>query len=366
MSRRAFFFVTLAVAAAATGCEEIPSSTGGGGAGGSSSDPGTALDVPTGTDSVYVDLDAPAIVTATDAWELRFDGPRIFTNGGASGTGKSAAFGPNDLEVFDAGDVPTDVPFLIKDEAGGAFIKWYAYDGSTHLLYSRFHVYGVRRASELYKVQILGFYGEQAGAPVSALYQLRAAKVSSAGVETTVTYTDVDGTAGSTSEPTPSDPSGCIRLSTGIITSLTPAEAAASPDWDLCFRRATISVNGGDGAAGDVEAVDLMADQTASEVLEDVMMRTADSELPAFDAVTNTELTATDLSWLKDGVVSAFTNKWTTAGSNPLEPAPYSWIVAGSDGETPFAVVFDGFDGATATEVGTVHLRVKQLKGSLP
>lgn len=349
---------------ASVGCEEVPATTGGGGAGGAS-DPGASLDVPTGADPVYVDLDTPAIVTASDAWELRFDGPRIFTNGGASGSGKSSAFGPNDLDVFDAGKVPTDVPFLIKDEAGGAFIKWYAYDGNTHLLYSRFHTYGIRRAGELYKVQILGFYGEQQGAPVAALYQVRAAAVSSSGVEATATYVDIDGTAGTT-EPTPSDPSGCLRLSTGAVSLLTPAEASASSDWDLCFRRATISVNGGDGAAGDVEAVDLQADQTTTEVLEDVMAKTADSEQPAFDAVTDPQLEATDLLWLKDGVVSAFTNRWTTPGVTPLEPAPFSWVVAGSDGETPFAVVFDGFDGATATSVGTVHLRVKHLQGSLP
>lgn len=370
-ARRVLAAVGALVSIGVLACDEIPDSQqGGGGTGGAGGgDPlaeGTLLLVPTSAEPTYVDLDQPAIVGANDAWELRFEGKNILTNGGVSGPGKSGAFGPNDLSTFGDDTVPADIPFLFKDEIGGAFVKWFAYDGAEHVLYSRFHRYGVRRSGELYKLQVIGFYGEQQGAPISGLYQIRWAKLDAAGAEATVTLADLDGTAGGVMEPTASDPSGCLRLSTGVVTQLTPAEAAASADWDVCFRRATISVNGGDGAAGDVEAIDLDAANTGKETLAEVMTRTADSELAAFDGVTYEELSDPTLVWLKDGVVSAFTNRWLATGGDILAPAEYSWLVAGSDGETPFFIAFEGFDGATAETIGTARLRVKHINGTLP
>lgn len=368
--------VLFALATYATGCDEIgTSSVGGGGSGGASSsgtgaaDPfagGTPLDVPTGEEPTYVDLDGPAIVTADDAWELKFDGKNIQTNGGVSGSEKGAAFGPLDLEAFADDGVPSDVPFLFEDEFGGAFARWFAYDGAEHVLYSRFHVYGIRRGGELYKLQVLGFYGEAQGAPLPGLYRLRYARVTEAGVEETVEIPKLDGTAGGTSEPTDDDASGCIRLDTGAMTQLTPAEAKASDEWDVCFRRATISVNGGDGAAADVEAVDLDLDQTAGEMLSEIAERTAESELAAFDAVDAGVLMDPSTAWLSDGVISAFTNRWFEVGSDPLVPASHAWLVASSDGETPFFVGFESFTGATASSPGTIALRVKAIGGTLP
>lgn len=356
----------LCVLAFTAGCDEVPEALGGGGSGGG--DPlgeGTLVEVPTGDEPTYVDLDSAAIVTAADAWDLRFEGKNILTNGGVSGDGDGAAFGPNDLAQFSDDTVPADVPFLFEDEEGGAFFRWYAYDGSAHLLYSRFHVYGIRREGELYKVQVLRFYDEQAGAPVPALYQLRVATVTASAVGETEVI-DVDGTAGGMTEPSESDPSGCVRLSTRAVSLLTPAEAKASTDWDLCFRRATISVNGGDNAAGDVEAVDLMADETAGEQLAVVMEKTAESELSSFESPDEATLTASDVVWVQDGVISAFSNRWLKPGASPLEPGAFSWLVAASDGIEPFFVAFEGFDGATADGVGTVRMRVKPIGGSLP
>ncbi|MBL8742017.1 MAG: HmuY family protein, partial [Myxococcales bacterium] len=244
MVRKVFALGCLSLVVFAAGCDEVPNEDGGGGpgGGGGGGDPlaeGTLVEVPTGDEPTYVDLDSASIVGATDAWDLRFERKNIFTNGGASGDGEGAAFGPNDLATFGDDTVPADIPFLFEDEEGGAFFRWYAYDGSTHLLYSRFHVYGIRRPGELYKVQVLRFYDEQAGAPVPALYQLRVATITDAGVGETEVI-DIDGTAGGMTEPNESDPSGCVRLSTRAVSLLTPAEAAASTDWDLCFRRATI------------------------------------------------------------------------------------------------------------------------------
>jgi hypothetical protein len=355
-------------AVGALGCDETPAQ-GGGGAGGEADrgggDPfasGAPLAVPTGDEPTYVDLDRLAVVTADDAWDLRFEGAQIFTNGGVSGEGEGGAFGPLDLGDFSESSVPADIPFLFDDEEGGAFLDWYAYDSANHLLYSRFHVFGVRRGEQHYKIQVLGFYGEAEGAPVSALYQVRFAVLSDGEIGATQAI-EVDGSAGGI-EPGPDDPSGCVNLGTGEQTLLTPAEAEASPDWDLCFRRAVISVNGAPEAK--VQAVDLMSGATAGESLADVMEKTAASELGVFDAVDSQALSGSALEWLSDGVFSAFSGEWLVAGSDPLEPALATWLVAGADGVAPFFVGFESLEGAAATSVGTVHLRVKKLEGSLP
>lgn len=353
------------------GCDDSgPSGTGGSG-GGTSSTTDTApfasgdpLDVPVPeTGRVFVDLDVPGLVDEGAAWELAFEGRDVFTNGGESGPGMGSAFGPLDAIDFQSEEVPYH-PFLIEDEPAGAFVDWYKYDGTVHVLYGRYHVFGVRRGDSLYKVQILGFYGEVAGAPVAAIYSLRYAPVTAAGVGPTTTLTEVDGTAGG-SMGTPDDPSACLTLSTGEVKLLLPSQAVTSPDWDLCFRRAVISVNGDLGGPGGVEAVDLERDKTKDEKLEDVMSLTADSELPRFDAVTHADLSDPALPWTGDTIMSAFTDLWLEPGASPLKPAEYAWLVAGSDGTTAFVVGFEGFTGATDKGPGTVHLRVRKLKYSL-
>lgn len=361
------------------GCEEIPgdggtgaAGTGGGdhmsGVGGSGGNPfekGTLLEIAVDSGPQFVDLDGPAIVSESDAWELEFEGIDIFTNGGASGSGASRAFGPLDALTFLGDAVPSDIPFMTEDEPGGALFDWYEYDGTTHALYSRYHVIGVRRGTDVFKVQVLGYYGEVQGAPVSALFQVRSARVTAQGVEATTLWENIDGTAGG-GAPTDADPSGCIVLSTGARLALTPSEMAASSEWDLCFRRDSISVNGEEGGPGGVEAVNLQAAALATETIDEVKERTAESELAAFDAVDNTALSAPGLAWRGDGIVSAFSGKWLETGKSPLAPESAAWLVAGADGETPFFVAFESFTGSTASSVGTVQLRVKKIGGSLP
>ncbi|NUP13667.1 MAG: hypothetical protein HOW73_47130 [Polyangiaceae bacterium] len=352
-------------------CDEVPETTGGGGqggdGGGGGGDPfasGEPLDVDSNAGRAYVDLDTVAIVAESDAWDVVIDGREVYTNGGVSGSGKGAAF-PIDAPVFADDTVPADVPFLIEDQSGGPFVDWYVYDGGTHQVYSRYHVFGVRRGEELYKVQILSFYGEVEGAPVPAVYQLRSARVTDAGVEETVLHVNVDGTAGGAG-PEPSEPSGCLRLATDERFMLTPEEAKSSSDWDLCFRRDAVLLNGGTGGAVGIDAVDLQASESAGETLADVMDLTPESELPAFDAVAYTDLTDASLSYRTDGVVTAFTDKWIEPGSNPLEPGMLAFLVAGADGETPFFVAFEKLTGATAESPGIVTMRIKAIGGSLP
>ncbi|NUP10386.1 MAG: hypothetical protein HOW73_30415 [Polyangiaceae bacterium] len=357
------------------GCDEVSTdgTSGVGGSGGEAEgghaidDPfegATPLDVAVESGPTFVDLDGPAVVDETDDWELRFEGVDIHTNGGASGDGQSKAFGPLSAETFLTDSVPSDLPFMIVDEPGGAFVDWYAYDGTAHALYSRYHVIGVRRGDELFKIQILGYYGEEEGAPVSALIQARSARVTPEEVGSTTHWENIDATAGGPS-PTEDDPSGCIVLGTGERIDLTPSEAAASTEWDLCFRRDGIIVNGGQGGPGGVEAVNLQAAGLDGETLEEVAERTAESELALFDAVDYAALTAPGLAWRGDGVVSAFTGGWLTIGDE-IAVVEGTWVVAGKDGVTPFFVTFESVTGASPSAAGTIHLYVKKVGGTLP
>lgn len=221
----------------------------------------------------------------------------------------------------------------------------------------------MRRGDELYKVQIVGYYGEVQGAPVSAVYALRVADLSGGGSGETVLLEGIDGTAGGLS-PTAEDPSACLRLSDLSLSSLTPAEALVSSDWDLCFRRSNISVNGGEAGPGGVEAVNLMSDAVASERLEEVKARPPESELAAFESITAGDLEMPGLVWLSDGVRSAFTGAWLDTSVAPAVPERACFLVAADDGSTPFLVLPEAitFEGSSPK---TVSLRFKKLEGSL-
>lgn len=359
--------VLLSVASFVSACDEVPEDgTGAGGSGGVAATEGTPFDVPVNDQKVYVDLDAPAVVTEADGWDLAFQGRNVFTNGGVSGSADGSAFGPLDKTQFNDDLVPADVPFMIDDIYGGPFVDWWMYEPSEHVIYSRFHVFGVKRGSEYHKVQLISFYGEVGGAPAAALYRFRVSRVTETGSEPAVIFDEFDGTAGGP-DPSPNSPSGCIVLATGQRLELTPAQALQNADWDLCFRRDAVSVNGGDGGPGGVLAVDLDIDETSGETLDEVMTRTEASELARFDAVDFAAISNAALAYKGDGVISAFTDFWTQPKVSPLAPAPeYSFLVAGADGLTPFFVIFDSFTGATADHPGTVHMRVKKIGGGLP
>lgn len=323
---------------------------------------GAELKVPVpATGRAYVKLASPpAVVTPADpktdtTWDLAFEGLDVYTNSGPSGPGASLAFGPLDGIVF-LGDVTPDVPFLTADKAGGAFIRWYFYAGSSHVLYSRYHVFGVKDGDKLYKVQVLGYYGKRDGTDVSALYHIRYAAIGGP----TQDVADLDGTAGGTTTGDPNEKTECIDLGTGTRTMFTAAEARASSAWHLCFRRQDISVNGGEGGPRGVTAIDFDAEKTATETADVVSARTPESEQAAFDAVNAASFDGKTLR--ADGVVSAFTGLWTKNGANPAAPGSSAWLVVGADGKQHYLVGFSAFEGATATSPGTVVMRVKTVK----
>lgn len=306
---------------------------------------------------VYVRLAAPELV-AEDAgdWDLAFEGYEVFTNSGPSGSGKGEAFGQLDILALLDPESPAP-PFTWPDKAGGAFLDWYEYDGKSHGLFGRYHVYGVRRDEQLWKVQILSYYSEQDNTAVSGLYRLRYARLAP---EPSVTEElEIDGTAGGLSGGVDSA-SGCLDLETGSVSQLTATEARESSDWDLCFRRDSISVNGEVGGPRGVTAADLQAAETAEETLADLQKKTAQSELSRFDAADESSFAG--LTFRGDHVVSAFEiGHWLKPDTDPPEPAHAAWLVVGSDGKSRFLTAFERFENPTATSPGTIALHVKPV-----
>ena len=370
MSRALLEAFALAGLACACGSDPVrqqrAEQTGSGGTGGPAQ-PSDSLSVTvSATKPTYVNLSAPAVVDVSDKatsteWDLAFVGYDVLTNGGLSGPGGGRAFGPLGVSYFAFPDRPVDVPFLISDRAGGTFLGWYAYDGTTHTLYSRYHVYGLRSGGHLYKLQVLGYYGDVAGAPVSALYQLRYAEVTADGSGETQVVQGVDGTLdGETAAPDVAN--GCLVLATGETPALSPNAAAESLAWDVCFRREAISVNGELGGPGEVAGVDLDAAASADELLPDVKARSADSELSRFDAVDYAALTDPSLEYRGDYVTSAFSGKWVDLAADPPVPEPSTaFLVVAADGKTRFLLAFNAFAGASDKSPGTVTFAVQLL-----
>ncbi len=316
--------------------------------------------VPT-TGRTFLSLADPEVVQPADPassteWDLAFEGWDVHTNSGPSGTGKGAAFGPLDSAVM-AGDSIPEHPFVTPDEPGGAFVGWYLYSGAPdHVLYSRGHVYGVRSGGALYKVQIRSYYSERDGAPVSALYELRYARLSPTPGPTVVV--DRDGTAGGSSA-LPSVASECIDLATGAKLSLTPAEARASSAWDLCVRRDAVSVDGEIGGPRGVGAVDLDAAKTASETLATVSAA-KDVDLRArFDAVGASDFDGR--SFRGDRVVSVFDGGWYENDGTKMVPKDAVWLVQGANGSPSWLVAFATFLEPTTASPGTVVVWIKPV-----
>lgn len=317
-------------------------------------DPGVppfTVDVPK-TGRVYLQLSGPRVVNKEEPWDLAFEGWDVFTNGGASGSAQGSAFGPSEVLAC-AADV-LDAPILRKDATGGAFRGWYAYDSVSHTLFSKYHTYGVRDGARTWKLQVLSYYGEVAGAPTSAVYRIRYADAAGGAP---IDLTKIDGTAGGAAAPATAK-SECLDLVTGNRVMLTPAEARVSKDWHVCFRRDAISVNGELGGPRGVSAVDLDAAAPVPS-FDELAKKTPESERAAFDAVTAAKLADPALVWRGDRIVSAFSDVWFAAGT-PRTAKAACWVVVAADGVSRFGVMFEGFVGATESSPGVVSMRVRR------
>lgn len=328
---------------------------------------GDALSLVVAPDSrTFVELSEPEVLElegdggGSIAWDLAFQGRDVFTNGGISGPGNASAFGPLTPPTF-LSDTAPKVPIMLKDRAGGALLDWYDYAGDDHQLYSRYHVYGLRDGARFFKLQILSYYGDRLGAPIAARYRIRFAEVLESGARNTVELEQIDATSGGDGSDD-SQPSGCLELDTERVRSLTPAEAAASEAWHLCFRREGIAVNGGLSGPRGVEAVDLQGDATLTETEAEVRARTADSELPLFDGVDYAALSDPALDWIADGVATAFGRRWLSPGSDPAELSDHVWLVVAADGASKYLLKFESLSGDLGNDEASLSLRAKAVR----
>jgi hypothetical protein len=148
------------------------------------------VEVPLDGGAKYVDFDTPA----DDAdpanvpnWDFKieYDGTareyRMTLNGGVSGTGKAAAYGPvTDPDTYTSGTDSTVVTHYQSDSAGGIFVdsSWYAYNlAGGHKLWPNFRVYLIKSGTDVYKLQILSYYHPQTTTE-SGWYSIRYEKVS--------------------------------------------------------------------------------------------------------------------------------------------------------------------------------------------
>ena len=338
------------------------------GNGGGSVVPTAGIELTVGPDSrTFVELATPAAIDVDGigadsiAWDIALSGHDVFINGGGiSGPGNSSAFGPLSAPTY-LTDTAPDVPLLLKDRAGGALLDWYDYGGATHQLFSRYHVYGLRDGARLFKLQVLSYYGEQLGAPVPALFHVRYAEVTEDGIGETHDVVAIDATAGG-SKDDDQQPSACLDLDTEKITTLTPAEAVESAAWHVCFRRESISVNGGLSGPRGMQAVDLQGADTANETEAEIQKRTAASEKKLFDGVDFAALSDEKLAYRADGVVTAFGQRWLEPGTEPLELSASVWLVIGADGASKYLLRFSGLTGDPAVEQATLTLEAKSVR----
>jgi hypothetical protein len=295
------------------------------------------------------------------AWDLALQGRDVFSNGGVSGPGNCSAFGPLSAPTFLSDSAP-DTPLLLEDRAGGALLDWYDYVGETHQLFSRYHVYGLRDGERLYKLQILSYYAEQLGGPVSASYRIRYAELLSDGTSGETYELDaIDASAGGNSDDD-GERSACVELEGQSVSMLRPDQAAVSNDWHLCFRRETIAVNGGISGPRGIAAVDLQAAATPNETEKEIRARSAESELATFEAVHFAELSDEALSWKEDGIATPFAERWLEPGSEPLAPSDSVWFVIAADGAGKYLIRFESLSGDPAVEQASLALRVKPVR----
>ncbi len=140
-----------------------------------------------GSGTVYVDFSSGAIVTpanpatSTD-WDLAFTNYEVHQNATVFGPGSAGTY-----EIWTDQTVPTDFNETLSaptapqayfaDELGSVMTDWYSYNGQTHTLTSKQHVYVIQTGAHYYKLQIITYYKDVGGTPVSGWYNFRWAEL---------------------------------------------------------------------------------------------------------------------------------------------------------------------------------------------
>lgn len=139
--------------------------------------------VPAGGDAYFDFSSGGQVPTPTNpatstGWDLMFDGFDIKMNGGSNGSGACMAL-PFYLTMTDPTDIaavtmqPPSPMFpdfnnsVLHGDLSDESRNWYDYNGTTHQITSKGHVYLINTGANVYKMKITGYYGDFGGTPQS-------------------------------------------------------------------------------------------------------------------------------------------------------------------------------------------------------
>ena len=125
-------------------------------------EPAQAVVLDASTGAVDLDLETASIVEGSDDWDLRLSGFEFRVNGGVSGDGQAGAvLSDEEFEaITDASNAPASV--YAADKFGGVFDahRWYRYNlEGNHQIWPTFDVFLIRTGDDVYKVQLINYYG---------------------------------------------------------------------------------------------------------------------------------------------------------------------------------------------------------------
>ena len=114
---------------------------------------------------VFLDLSSGQ-VAGSARWDLQLSGFEIRTNGGVSGSGGVSALldATTPFAQITSDYAATAPPVAYRsDSFSGVFAAspWYSYNitGTDNQIWPNFNIYLVRRGNEVFKVQVIGYYG---------------------------------------------------------------------------------------------------------------------------------------------------------------------------------------------------------------
>ncbi len=131
---------------------------------------------------VYIDFSAGTTTQPADPrnsvdWDILFDSYDIHQNNTVFGSGHSATYEiwrdqTDPTNFLESGSAPTQPQAYFPDQLGSVMTNWYDYDGNTHTLTSKNHVYIIRHGAKHFKLQIRSYYKDISGSPVSGWYMI--------------------------------------------------------------------------------------------------------------------------------------------------------------------------------------------------
>ena len=257
---------------------------------------------------IYVDFSAGITTTPADPlnsteWDIAFQAYEIHQNSSVFGSGQTATYPvwqdqTDSTDFTETASAPTVPNAYFTDGLGSVLTNWYNYNGNTHQLSSKNHVYIIRHNDHFYKLQISSYYRDIGGTPVSAWYTFK--WLALAGPDTSFNGVDSMGTSTTTWNTsryweTILDATSIANFmyynfSSRDTMSITDEEAASNTAWRIAFKRDAIILNGGVSGTGEVDGVDLAVighlDSTNFDtIIDPVTIPGADFETDAYNLV---------------------------------------------------------------------------------